>query len=286
MIECSMGRHTLVMKIFSVFFLLLSLLVAPLSTLAAEKMVVIVATGEAAGSDLESPREVLERAKAMAQRAALEQAVGTFIRSHTVVSNGELAEDLIHARVRGKIEKLEVLSQEQDKNSRNHYKVTIRATIAPVYGSSSEGISIRAALSRTELREGDDVRLQYKVSSDSYIYLFVISADNSVTQLLPNAEIPAHQARANQMYFFPPDDSSIRLSAQLLPEFKRTSAEEKIKIIATKKEEPLLHGGFREGFKVYDGKSTGLVSDLLKRLAQLDTADWGETTLVYRIVPK
>ncbi|NJD37299.1 MAG: hypothetical protein FIA89_03095 [Geobacter sp.] len=71
-----------------------------------------------------------------------------------------------------------------------------------------------------------------------------------------------------------------------MPEFKRTGAEEKIKIIATKKEEPLLHGGFREGFKVYDGKSTGLVSDLLKRLAQLDTADWGETTLVYRIVPK
>ena len=42
-----------------------------------------------------------------------------------------------------------------------------------------------------------------------------------------------------------------------------TGAEERIKIIATKKEEPLLHGGFKEGFKVYDGKSTGLVSDLL-----------------------
>lgn len=271
---------------FTIYFILILLIMTSLPTLAADKMIVIVATGEAAGSDLEAPREVLERAKASAQRAALEQAVGTFVRSHTIVSNGELAEDLIHARVRGKIETLEVLSQEQDKDNRHQYRVKIRATIAPVYGSTSEGIAIRAALSRTELREGDDVRLQYKVSSDSYIYLFVISADNSVTQLLPNAEMPANQAKANQMYYFPPNDSSIRLSAQLLPAFKRIGADEKIKIIATKKEEPLLHGGFREGFKVYDGKSTGLVSDLLKRLAQLDTADWGETTLIYRIAPK
>lgn len=94
------------------------------------------------------------------------------------------------------------------------------------------------------------------------------------------------RAKAGRMYHFPPADSSIRLTAQLLPESKRSGAEERIKIIATSKEEPLLHGGFKEGFKVYDGKSTGLVSDLLKRLAQLDQSDWGETTLLYRIAPK
>ncbi len=54
-------------------------------------------------------------------------------------------------------------------------------------------------------------------------------------------------------------------------------------LIATRKPEPLLEKGFREGFAVYDAKSTGLASDLLRRLNQLDPADWGETTLVYEI---
>jgi hypothetical protein len=53
------------------------------------------------------------------------------------------------------------------------------------------------------------------------------------------------------MYHFPPNDSSIRLTAQLLPESKWSGAEEWIKIIATKKEEPLLHGGFKEGFNLH-----------------------------------
>ncbi len=269
-----------------IWALILVLLLLPSALIAAEKPITIEVTGEAVGSDLEAPRELFERAKADAQRTAVEQAVGAFVRSHTVVSNGQLAEDLIHARVRGRVEKLEVLNQERDKQDPNHYRVTIRATVTPVIADKSEGITISAALSRTDLKEGDDVRLQYRVSSDSHVYIFVIGADNSVTQLLPNAEIPENMAKANLMFQFPPANSSIRLMSQLLPEFRRNGAEERIKIIATKKEEPLLHGGFKEGFKVYDGKSTGLVSDLLRRLAQLGPADWGETTLVYRISPK
>ena len=265
--------------------LILVSLILPSALLAADKPVIIEVTGEAVGSDLEAPREVFERAKAEAQRKAIEQAVGAFVRSHTIISNGQLAEDFIYARVRGKIEQLEVLSQERDKNDLHRYHVKVRATVAPIYGNKSEGISIRAALSRSELREGDEVKVHYNVSADSHIYIFVVGADNSVTQLLPNSEIIENIAKASKLYYFPPDGSSIHLKAQLLQVSKRTGAEEKIKIIATKKEEPLLHGGFKEGFKSYDARETGLVSDLLRRLAQLDPADWGEATVVYRILP-
>ena len=273
------------MRVHILFTLMAILFIAPATLVAAEKPIIIEVTGEAVGSDLESPRELFERAKADAQRTAIEQAVGTFIRSHTIVSNGQLAEDLIHSRVRGKIERLEVLYQERDLHNPNHYFVKIRATVTPVYADKKEGITISAALSRTALKEGDEVRLQYRVSSDSHVYIFVIGADNSVTQLLPNSEITDNMAKAGRMYNFPPAGSSIRLTAQLLAEFRQSGAEEKIKIIASSKEEPLLHGSFKEGFRVYDGKSTGLISDLLKRLGQLDLADWGETTLPYRISP-
>jgi len=51
------------------------------------------------------------------------------------------------------------------------------------------------------------------------------------------------------------------------------------------KAEPLLDGGFQQGFKVYRARDTGLTSDLLKRLSRLDPAEWGETAVLYRIIP-
>ena len=35
--------------------------------------------------------------------------------------------------------------------------------------------------------------------------------------------------------------------------------------------------------KVYDAKSTAMISDLVKRLNQLEPADWTEASALYRI---
>ncbi len=271
--------------LFSLFFAAILSCLVPVMVRAADKPVLVEVTGEAAGSDLEAPREVFERAKEDAERKAIEQAVGTFIRSHTIVSNGELAEDLIYARVRGKIEQVDVLSRERDRDDPNTYRVRIRAMVKPVHPDKQESIQIKAALTRPELREGDDVDIRYGVSADSYVYIFVIGADNSVTQLLPSAGMSGNRVKANQAYSFPPAASGITLRAMLLPAFRRSGAEEKVKIIATRNAELLLTGGFQEGFKVHGARETGLMSDLLRRLSQLDPADWGEATLPYRIAP-
>ncbi|MGZ3579350.1 MAG: hypothetical protein ACXWMJ_09720 [Syntrophales bacterium] len=48
--------------------------------------------------------------------------------------------------------------------------------------------------------------------------------------------------------------------------------------------EALLSFGFREGlFRVYDAKSTGMISDLVRRLNQIELTDWTETTAVYNL---
>jgi len=263
---------------------LITLLLVPVALFAAEQPVWVNASGEAEGSDLESPREVCERAKAEAQRSALELAVGTFVRSHTIVSNIQLAEDLIYAGVRGKIERLEVLKQERTPAG-NGCRVHIRAVVRPVYPDAQNSIQVKVAMTRTAVREGDEIGIQYQVNRDSHVYLFVISADNSVTQLLPNSRMPENRAVAQRQYLFPPADSGIRLKAALLPGSRKSGAEERIKIIATSQPEPLLERAFQEGFAVYDAQSTGLMSDLLKRLNQLEPADWGEATVEYRIVP-
>jgi hypothetical protein len=67
-----------------------------------------------------------------------------------------------------------------------------------------------------------------------------------------------------------------------LPDYKGKSAEERIKIVATRNKEDLLPLGFKEGiFQVYDDKSTGMISDLVRRLNQIELTDWTEATAVY-----
>ena len=82
----------------------------------------------------------------------------------------------------------------------------------------------------------------------------------------------------------PPQDSRIELKAMFLPSAKEASAEERIKIIATKHKEDLLALGFKEGiFQVYDENSTGMISDLVRRLTHIELTDWTEATAVYHL---
>lgn len=246
--------------------------------------VTVETVGEATGSDLESPREVCNRAKAEAHRSAIEQATGVFLRSHTVVSNGQLADDLIFTQVRGKIDRIELLKEE--RLAGNHgCLVRIRALISPVYPDIKDSIRIKAALTRSQLREGDELAIQYQANRDSYVYLFVISADNAVTQLLPNSSMRENRLRAGEQQQFPGNGSGLRLKAALQKGSKKSGATERVKIIVTSRPEPILERGFQEGFNVYGADETGLISDLLKRLGQIEPSDWGEATLEYRIEP-
>jgi hypothetical protein len=173
----------------------IALLLIPAGALA-DRPVWVTADGESYQGELDTPKEVRERAKRDAEIKAVEEAVGTFIKSHTLVSNSQLAEDL--------------------------------------------------------------------------------------TLLFPNSHAPDNFIKAGKPHPFPPAEGSIRLKAMFLPEFKDLSAEERIKIIATRQKEELLPLGFREGvFQAYDAKSTGMINDLVKRLTTVEPTDWAEATAGY-----
>ncbi len=259
-------------------------LVFPLLSFAAEKPLWITADGESYQGEMDTPNEVKGRAKRDAQSKAVEMAVGTFIKSHTLVSNYQLAEDLIYAAVRGKIIKEEIITSDWDTKERNLYKITIKALILPIYPEKGEGLLVKLSLSKTDMREGDEVKIFYQVNENSHVYIFSIAADGSVTLLLPNSNMQDNFTRAGRAHQFPPADSLIHLKAMFLPNFKEAFAEERIKIIATRQKEDLLSIGFREGiFQVYDAKSTGMISDLVRRLNHIEPADWAEATAVYNI---
>lgn len=254
------------------------------SASAADEPVWIEARGEAVLGDTDTPRDVRERAKRAAEVAAVEQAVGSFINSHTIVSNSQVADDLIYASVRGRAEKVEVISEGWDEKDRNLFIVRVKALIAPVYQNREEGLRVSAHLSRSELREGDEVKLYYKTNADCYVYIFSLAADGSVTLLVPSTFVSDNRATAGKVYEFPAEGSRLHLRAMFLPGFIEPDAREKIKVIATRRQEELIPLGFREGsFSVYDSKSTGMITDLVKRLNTIEPVDWTEATVEYVI---
>ena len=272
---------TATMKLLVSFLLTL---ISITNTLAAEKAIWVEANGEAYMSEFDPPKEVMERAKRDAERKAIEEAVGTFVQAHTLVSNGQLAEDLSYAMVRGKTDKRVILREGWDDKDRNLYRVRIKALVRPVYPDRSEGIRLMLALSKSVLKEGEEVKLAYQANADCYLYLFIVAADGSVTLLFPNKIYQDNALKAGAAYTFPPLDSPIKLQAMFLPGWREASADEKVKAIVTRNREDLLAVGYQEGFfKVYDAKSTGMISDLVKRLNQLDPADWSESIATYRI---
>lgn len=266
-------------------FICLAVLLLSLTAAAAEKPLWIEATGEASQSDIDTLKEVKERAKRDAQSRAVEKAVGAFIKSHTLVSNFQVADDLVYAAVRGKIEKMEIISEGWDEKDRNLYRVKLKALVDPVYPEKGQGILLKLALSKSVLKEGEETTILYQANTDCYVYIFSVAADGSVTLLLPNAVNKDNRLVLDKAYEFPPAGSPIKLEAMFLPDFKGAFAEERIKVIATKKQEPIVPLGFQEGLlKVYDAKSTGMISDLVKKLNQLEPTDWTEATTSYKIV--
>jgi hypothetical protein len=265
--------------------IIVAFLVMPLLSFAAEQPVWVETTGEAAQSDIDTLKEVKDRAKRDAQRKAVEHAVGTFIKSHTLVSNSQIADDLVYTALRGRIENMETINEGWDEKDRNLYRMKIKALVVPVYPEKGQGLSLKVALSRSVLKEGEETKIFYQSNNECYVYIFSIAADGSVTLLLPNATNKDNHLSHSRAYEFPPVGSPIRLQAMFLPDFKGSLAEERIKVIATRKEEALVPLGFQEGmFKVYDEKSTGMISDLVKKLNKLEPTDWTEATAVYKIV--
>lgn len=251
---------------------------------AADKPVWVEAEGESVLGEMDTPKEVRDRSRKDALNKAIEKAAGMFLKSHTLVSNSQISEDLIFASVKGEVIKSEIVHAGWDARDRSIYRTTVKALVKPVYPEKGEGLEAKLYLSKAQLKEGENVRLFYSVSSDCHVYIFCVAADGSVTLIFPNAEARDNKAQAGKAYEFPPPQSSIALKAMLLPG-SRTPAEEKIKVIATRSKQDLIPLGFQEGtFQVYTSQSTGMISDLVRKLSHLEPHEWTEATAIYTIV--
>jgi len=257
--------------------------------------VTVVAEGMAPFLKDMSLDEVRGRARDDARRNAIEQAVGVFVRSASVLHNSQITDELISSVSRGVIEQEQWADEqiEQVKDVKRPgpalavYRTRVKAQVRPVRVERRAGFEVRGGLNKTVFQDNEEALIKIRASRPAYLHVFSVTQDGSVTLLLPNKFVERNQISPDQEVVFPSETlraMGVRLRVSL-PEGKKL-AREYIKVIATRKPVRLVGEDASTGvFKTYTGAENDMIQDVIKRLAQLEDEDWNETTLPYEVRP-
>jgi len=235
--------------------------------------------------------EAKSRSRDEARRKAIEQAVGVFVKGRTVIYNAQVADDLVQSLVRGIVIEEQVIEEGVHQFETGlglksfQYSTRLRAKVKPVRTEQRESFALKAELNKTVFSEGEEMQIRAVSTKDVYLHIFNVGQDDTVTVLLPNQYARGNFVTAQHAFVFPDDElrtAGIRLRA--FTPIGRRKAVEKIKLIATVKPLDLTQGKVPEGvFRVYHGKDTALMTDLLKALSLLDESEWTEVTIPYEV---
>jgi Domain of unknown function (DUF4384) len=239
--------------------------------------------------------EVRGRARDEARRNAIEQAVGVFVRSASVLHNSQITDELISSVSRGVIEK-EQWADEQIEEMKDGkrpgpamamYRIKVTAQVRPVRVERRAGFDVRGGLNKTVFQDNEEALIKIRSTQPAYLHVFSVTQDGGVTLLLPNKFVERNQITPDQEVVFPNDTLralGVRLRVSLPKGTKK--AQEYIKVIATRKPISLVGTDVsKDVFKTYTGGENGMIQDVIKRLAQLEDEDWNETTLPYEVRP-
>ena len=258
--------------------------------------VTVVAEGVAPFLKDMSLDEVRGQARDDARRNAVEQAVGVFVRSASVLHNSQITDELISSVSRGVIEEEQWTTEEiqevkEEKKGKGPamavYRTTVKAQVRPVRVERRAGFDVRGRLNKTVFQDNEEALITIRSTQPAYLHVFSVTQDGSVTLLLPNKFVERNQIAPDQEVVFPNETlraMGVRLRVSL-PNGEKL-AREYIKVIATRKPVRLVGGESPDGvFKTYTGTGNGLIQDVIKRLAQLEDEDWNETTMPYEVRP-
>jgi hypothetical protein len=235
--------------------------------------------------------EVKARSRNEARRLAVEKAVGHFIRGSTVVYNYALADDLVQSVARGLVVEEQVLEEGVRESAHDSgvktlfYATKLKAKVKRVHSESKEHFKIQGSLNKTVFYPKDEMQIRVTSSRNAYLYIFNVGQDHSVTVLYPNRFAQNASLIAGEELIFPDEKlRSVGIVLRVVPPAGVVKAIERIKLVAVTHQTDFIKGRFKEGiFQVYDGKDTGLVTDLLKALSALDDSEWAEATIAYEV---
>ena len=133
------------------------------------------------------------RSREYARRAAVQQAVGTFVQSKSIVYYFQLAEDLVQTSVRGLIVQEDVLQEgvqsigSAGKSMGLMYVTKMRAKVRPVPMERKGTITMKVSLNKALFVDGEEMSIQVTTNQDTFLHIFNVGQDDSVTVLFPKA---------------------------------------------------------------------------------------------------
>jgi hypothetical protein len=235
--------------------------------------------------------EIKARSRNEARRVAVEQAVGHFVRGSTIVYNYVLADDLVQSVARGLVVEEQILEEGVRESTHESgvkslfYATKLKARVKRVHSESKEHFKIHGSLNKTVFYPRDEMQIRVTSSRNAYLYIFNIGQDHSVTVLYPNRFAQNGALVAGEELIFPDEKlRSVGIVLRVVPPAGAVKAIERIKLVAVTHQTDFIKDRFKEGiFQVYDGKDTGLITDLLKALSALDDSEWAESTIAYEV---
>lgn len=235
--------------------------------------------------------EAKARSRDEARRKAIEKAVGTFVKSQTIIYNAQVAEDLVHSLVRGIVVEEQILEEGVRQLGQEAggiallYATKLKAKVKPLRVELKGDFKVKAALNKTVFQEGEEMQITAVATKAAHFHVFNVGQDDTVTVLLPNRFTSSHADQARQELIFPDESQrTMGIRLRVFPPQGERKAMEKIKVIATTKQIDLMKGRIREGvYQVYAGKDAALVTELLKELSLLDESEWDEMTIPYEV---
>ncbi|MBU2572639.1 MAG: DUF4384 domain-containing protein [Elusimicrobia bacterium] len=163
-------------------------------------------------------------------------------------------------------------------------EITIKGEIAqkggpdPAYNILLDG----GGLDKTIYQEGEDVAVSFRITRDSYLYIFSVDEENKTWLVFPNRYLKENRIAAGAGFHYPPAGSGLQMKAALPS--GRTDAMEVLHIIGVKNNR-LLDLEETKEFKLNDYflLDFGDFSKLAERLGKLDRSEWTMAVLPYEL---
>ena len=191
-----------------------------------------------------SEKDALSIATQSAQKAAIEKHSGVqlkvaqsrIIQEKNLEINRDDYLQISNFLSEGIVTDSKVLNKEVVEFLSDRYlKVEIKVRVQKINGEPDPNFKLEANLDRNVYTEGDPLVIDVRTSKDSYLYVFNIAPDQSVSVLLPNKILKDNFVKKSTLVQVPPKKSGVTYRATLLPE--QESFQEIIKIIAIKADE-------------------------------------------------
>ena len=191
-----------------------------------------------------SEKDALSIATQSAQKAAIEKHSGVqlkvaqsrIIQEKNLEINRDDYLQISNFLSEGIVTDSKVLNKEVVEFLSDRYlKVEIKVRVQKINGEPDPNFKLEANLDRNVYTEGDPLVIDVRTSKDSYLYVFNIAPDQSVSVLLPNKILKDNFVKKSTLVQVPPKISGVTYRATLLPEL--VSFQDIIKIIAIKADE-------------------------------------------------